>query len=325
MKNFKTLCASAILVLYALLAGASIDDNGDFEGWFIALCIIVPIAVFIIGMILHSAEKEQKRKALSKIPKTYSLDKEGVGCAFYTDSHNKRILAVSYDTSTHNTIEINGVEKGNSFSYMEHYFLIDDKNQQVLFVNAKGKNIKRKLIRYNEIIGVDISENGHSVFNKSTSSTVGRAIVGGVLLGGVGAVIGGVTGKSKEKKTIDSYKITIQLIDINNLTYEIEFIDHELELDDLGKKTLAEIKDYVNKIKSALLTIIKSNEMMNQAKVLEQVVNQKHIDTQEVKELPENNGYSIADELLKLSNLHKQGILTDEEFETQKQKVLNPN
>ena len=325
MKNFRTLCASAVLLLYALLAGASIDDNGDFEGWFIALCVIIPVVLIIIVVIHNSSKNEEKNKALSKIPNTYTLDQQGIDCAFYFDPQNKKILAVSYNASTHTTIEINGIEKGNSFNYGEHYFLIDDKNQQVLFIKAVGGVITHKIIRYNEIIGVDISENGHSVFNKSTSSAVGRAIVGGVLLGGVGAVIGGVTGKSKEKKTIDSYKITIQLIDINNLTYEIEFIDFELELDDLGKELLSQIKSYVNKIKSALLTIIKANEMMIQAQALEQVVSQKQIESQEIKALQENNGYSVADELLKLSDLHKQGILTDEEYEIQKQKVLNKN
>ena len=51
-----------------------------------------------------------------------------------------------------------------------------------------------KKIPYADILGVDISENGNSVFQKSTSSAVGRALVGGVLLGGVGAVIGGIAG-----------------------------------------------------------------------------------------------------------------------------------
>ena len=323
MKNFRTLCASTILVLYALLAGASIDDNGDLEGWFIALCIIIPIVLIIIGIAQYADKNEQKKQAFSKIPKTFTLDKQGTDCAFYTDAQNKKILAVSYSASTHKTIEINGIERGNSFNYGEHYFLIDDENQQVLFINAKKGTIRSKLIKYNEIIGVDISENGNSVFNKSTSSAVGRALVGGVLLGGVGAVIGGVTGKSKEKKTIDSYKLTIQLIDINNLTYEIEFVGAELELDELGKIIFSDIKEYVGKINSALLTIIKANELMNQAKVLDQIANQKQIENQEVKVLQANSGFSVADELLKLSELHKQGILTDEEYEIQKQKVLN--
>ena len=66
MKNFRTLCASTILVLYALLAGASIDDNGDLEGWFIALCIIIPIVLIIIGIAQYADKNEQKKQAFSK-------------------------------------------------------------------------------------------------------------------------------------------------------------------------------------------------------------------------------------------------------------------
>lgn len=207
MKNVKNLCAGVVLVLYALLAGASIDDNGDFEGWFIVLCTICPILiVFLIYYIVDSGRKneimigEQKTKALSKIPSTYTLDKEGVNCAFYTDLKNKRILAASYSASTHQMIEINSVEKSSSFNCYKHYFLIDDGNQQILFVHVTGGTIQRRLIRYKEIVGFDISEDGHSIFNKSISNVVGRALVGSVLLGGFGAVVGGVTSESVEKK-----------------------------------------------------------------------------------------------------------------------------
>lgn len=93
-------------------------------------------------------------------------------------------------------------------------------------------------------------------------------------------------------------------------------------LDTLKENIITEIKDYVSKIKSALLTIIKANEMVNQAKLLEHI-NQKNTENLDVKVLQDNNGYSAADELLKLSDLYKQGILTDEEYEIQKTKVLN--
>lgn len=238
MKNFRTLCASTVLILYALLAGASIDSNGDFEGWFIALCIIVPI-VIILGIVVYKANLDtEKDNARKNIPNTYTLEYEGIHSEFYYDSDNQKILAMAYDTSTHKITEIPNIIKSNSFNYVNWYFMVDDTNKQLIIVHTNAATIIHKIIPFNEILGVEISENGTSVFSKSTSNVVGRALVGGVLLGGVGAIIGGTTGKSKETKIIDSYKMIIQLSNIDCPTYEIEFVDSSLELDELTQDNI---------------------------------------------------------------------------------------
>ena len=334
MKNFRTLGASLVLVLYALLAGASIDDNGDFEGWFIAMCIIIPVVIIIAVIWKFTAENARKEEGRKKIPKTYVLESAYAPSnnEFYYDNQNKKVLALVYDTSEHKTIEVPNVEKSNSFQYSHLYFVVDEINKKIVCINAKIENIRVKTIFFNEIQGIDISEDGTSVFNKSTSSAVGRAVVGGLLFGGVGAIVGGVTGKSKEKKTLNSYKVTIQLSNISNPTHEIEFVTDPIELGTaLGDEMMKQIKICANKLKSVLTTIIKANEIQlnlqqAQAQAILQAETQKHLESTEPKAIQEqNNCSSIADELLKLSELHKLGVLTDEEFESQKQKLLNKN
>ena len=263
MKNFRTFCASAVLVLYALLAGASIDDNGDFEGWFIAMCIIIPVVIIIAVIWKLTAENARKEEGRRKIPKTYVLDSADSisNNEFYYDNQNKKVLAFVYDTSNHQTIDVPNVEKSNSFQYSNLYFVVDEINKKIVCINAKIENIRIKTIFFNEIQGIDISEDGTSVFNKSTSSAVGRAVVGGLLFGGVGAIVGGVTGKSKEKKTLNSYKVTIQLSDISNPTYEIEFVTDPIESGTVGDEMMKQINTCVNKLKSVLTAIIKANEI----------------------------------------------------------------
>ncbi len=329
MKNFRTFCASAVLLLYALLAGASIDDNGDFEGWFIAMCIIIPVVIIIAVIWTLTAENARKEEGRRKIPKTYVLDSADSisNNEFYYDNQNKKVLALVYDTSNHKTIEVPNVEKSSSFQYSNLYFVVDEINKKIVCINAKIENIRIKTIFFNEIQGIDISEDGTSVFNKSTS----RAVVGGLLFGEVGAIVGGVTGKSREKKTLNSYKVTIQLSDISNPTYEIEFVTDPIESGTVGDEMMKQIKTCVNKLKSVLTAIIKANEIQlnlqqAQAQAILQAEAQKHLESTEPKAIQEHNGSSsIADELLKLSELHKLGVLTDEEFEVQKQKVLNKN
>jgi hypothetical protein len=99
MKNFRTLCASTVLILYALLAGASIDSNGDFEGWFLALCIIVPF-IIILGIVLSRANLDaEKDNARKNIPNTYTLECEGDHSEFYYDSEQTLTMCVEKSLS----------------------------------------------------------------------------------------------------------------------------------------------------------------------------------------------------------------------------------
>ena len=50
--------------------------------------------------------------------------------------------------------------------------------------------------RYSDIVSIVYEENGTDVFNKS----IGGAVAGGILFGGVGAIVGGSTAKAKQIK-----------------------------------------------------------------------------------------------------------------------------
>lgn len=61
--------------------------------------------------------------------------------------------------------------------------------------------LKFKQIHYSQIVDLKVEEvNSYSSKNKSV---LGRAIVGGVLLGGVGAIVGGLSGQAKKSMRFD--------------------------------------------------------------------------------------------------------------------------
>ena len=330
MKNFKTILASITLVFFALLAGASIDNNGDLEGWFIALIVIVPLVITVGIVTYFDSRSSEKSSAQSKVPANYKKNAESTDSELYVDEINHKILVLAYGASSHDIIEIDNFDKTSVYAYNNHFFAVDDLNKQVLYVHADNLiEMFSKKIAYIDILGIDISENGNSIFQKSTKSAVGRALVGGALLGGVGAIIGGVTGKTKEKKIIDSYKITIQVNDTTNPTLEIELMEIPTELDDFGTSLLQEARTFANQVKSALLAIIKANDIelnlaqAQAAALLNAKAQQQMLESRENQILVQGTTYSVADELKKLADLHKAGILTDEEFEEQKKKLLN--
>lgn len=159
-----------------------------------------------------------------------------------------------------------------------------------------GKKINPKVFSYDDIIDYELLEDGESV----TKGGLGRAVVGGVLLGGVGAVVGGVTGKKKTKTLINSLKIKIT---VNNISIPSVYI-------------------------GLLMTQTKSNSIIYKAaysqaqqilSMLSIISSKREIERNEESVQP----ISVSDELIKLKALLDDGVLTKEEFETQKNKILS--
>lgn len=75
---------------------------------------------------------------------------------------------------------------------------IDDNSQQIAIREAVGEIRK---YTYSAILSCEVLEDGETTYKKS--STVGRAIVGGVIAGGAGAIIGGLSGKENKTKKLN--------------------------------------------------------------------------------------------------------------------------
>lgn len=81
---------------------------------------------------------------------------------------------------------------------------------------------------FEDIIGCELIEDGNSITSISSKkkSSLGKAVAGGVLFGGVGAIIGGTSGKTKSTAIETNYCNNLKLkITINNLSNPCEFIE----------------------------------------------------------------------------------------------------
>lgn len=186
----------------------------------------------------------------------------------------------------------------------EYYIAISNTREQ-LVVFCFGKKIIRKIINFDSIISVEVFENGKTTYTKSTSRTIGGAIIGGILAGGAGAIIGGTTGKTTKEQKINSLKIKILLRDVDNPTYTIDW--YEGEGLDITFGTSQKIYERCMKIKDAITVIIDKVDSKENTR------SDSNIDAT----------ISIADEILKLSKLKDMGILTDEEFDNKKKSLLS--
>ena len=86
-----------------------------------------------------------------------------------------------------------------------NYFRYDKINQKIMLIYSYYRADKKKYAVYNlsDILEFEYIEDGTS----QVKGGLGSALVGGALFGGVGAIVGGVTGTKNTKKVVNEMKI----------------------------------------------------------------------------------------------------------------------
>lgn len=189
-------------------------------------------------------------------------------------------------------------------AYNDYAFVTDDNNEFIAIV----KSASIQVLRYSDIVSISYEENGSNVYNKS----LGGAVVGGLLFGGVGAIVGGNTAKATQNKEVNSMSIKILLKNTSNPTI------------------------ILNIYSGATLKTKESTARMHYEGLMKEVAGIKDIFSIIIDITDKNNAQakmnptplmsstgSIADELAKLAKLKDAGILSEEEFNAQKAKLLN--
>ena len=176
-------------------------------------------------------------------------------------------------------------------------FHVDENRRQfaVTKTNLMGKEISRTVYDYDDIIDYELLEDGNTI----AQGGVGRALVGGTLFGGVGAIVGATT-RHKNKNTCSKLQIKITLNNIANSVAYINYIEAETKKSGFVYKTMYNV---AQETLSILNVICQSNKIeMN-------------------KERTGDNS-SEADEIMKFKKLMDEGIITEEEFAAKKKQLL---
>ena len=173
-----------------------------------------------------------------------------------------------------------------------------DELEVVAFFVEKTKRVE--VINYSDILQCDIVENG--VTDITTSSGVGRAIVGGIIAGGVGAVVGASTRGSKTREIIN--KLSLQIILKNSKTplYTYDILQKPVDKDTFLYKDAREI---ISRIFAHLSVVIEGNKTR---KTENSTINIENTD--------------VLMLIAKMDELWKAGVLTEEEFVMKKKELL---
>lgn len=151
-------------------------------------------------------------------------------------------------------------------------------------------------IPYDNIIGYELLEDGGSIIKGG----LGRAVAGGLLFGGVGAVVGGVTGKKTGKPTCTNLQVKIVLTNSSEPAHYLTLINTETKKDSfIYKQYYKDAQDICSKLEG----IMQENQHQN--------------NTQTVSAASDP-----AEELRKYKSLLDDGIISQEEFDAKKKQLL---
>lgn len=266
------------------------------------ICVLIFIVIHFTIIIYVASTSHEKPE---DFPSTAVLDQKCEHGHFYYDEQNRCLYVVGFGLSNETKTKIENVVKASSFAEIitSSYFLIDEINRHVVFIKATKKEIKSAVLDFDKLVGMEIMQDGKVIYKKGV---IGGALIGGALLGETGAILGGMAGDTTEGGMIYSYKIVFSVDDMKQPIIEFELLDEAIDISsDLERPVFASIKSFGGKVKSAVGSVI---ENANKARVSKVEVT--------------NPNMSIAEELKKLVTLKEAGVLTEEEFNAQKKKLL---
>ncbi|HHF0348760.1 TPA: hypothetical protein ACPJYY_000015 [Haemophilus influenzae] len=131
----------------------------------------------------------------------FSIEHKHYGC--------KTLVAVDRELENICLIELNNIPKG-----------LEDNSEKTF-----------KYLKADDILQVELFEGGNSV--TSSSRSIGGAVVGGALFGGVGAIVGGLGSSTKSSETVNKIQIRLVVNDKTNPIYDIDFLSVEIDKNEL--------------------------------------------------------------------------------------------
>lgn len=177
-----------------------------------------------------------------------------------------------------------------------NFLFLDENKRQWLVPGSFGGTKKSWVFTFSDIKEFELLENGGSV----SSGGLGRAVAGGILLGGVGAVVGGLSGG--RSSVVNNLQIKITTKDIDRPATYIKFISGGASYK-TNSFTYRQLFKKAQDVMSTLSVIVNGEQELATAE-------KSAVSNDAVKELRE------------YKQLLDEGIITQVEFDTKKKMLL---
>ena len=185
---------------------------------------------------------------------------------------------------------------------LSHKYLRIDEENKWWYYDIKKPAWTPRIFKFEDITDFEYLEDDDTVVTKGGLT---RAVVGGVLFGGIGAVVGGLTGKRESKSVINDIVVKISAKDKyrRNTIIQISVKNSTVKRDSLVYRA------YKQQAEQLLNVLAKMTDIANEDAA--------------AKEFPSAAPVvSGADEILKYKQLLDMGVISSEEFEAKKKQIL---
>lgn len=181
---------------------------------------------------------------------------------------------------------------------------IDEQRKKVCLIDHRQQNVSCRVVTYKDLLSSEIFEDGATVTKTVRSSQIGGALVGGLALGGVGAIIGGLSGKTKTSGKVKRIDLRITVNDTQSPLHDVNFLNVETKQDGFIYQGAMKAARHWHGLVEVLIRRADTDDQENLATISQPQLS------------------SVADELKKLADLRDSGILSVEEFQQQKTRLL---
>ena len=182
-------------------------------------------------------------------------------------------------------------------------------DHDAVFAGSGDKVAVMMELSASDILEVDVISDGKTVTKTSRGSQIIGTVVGGALLGGIGALIGGLSAESQSTPMTVGVKLRLLL---KNVTYPVHIID---------------FSEYSPSTSKALfLPEVHGPEAVEWAGLIKNFIGVSDETDDASTEKPsvshDDVSSSLASQVRQLAELREQGVLSDEEFKSAKKKLM---
>jgi hypothetical protein len=182
-------------------------------------------------------------------------------------------------------------------------FAIDEGRKKIGLITNQLNVVSIRVVSYRDLISSEIFEDGSTITRTSRNSQLGGALIGGIALGGIGAIIGGLSGNTRTSGKIKRVDLRLIVNDTQKPVHDVTFQNLEGNAGGL--------------IHQAAL-----NQARHWHSLCEVLIKRADIEDKELLAPQIDARLSVADELKKLADLLSSGVLSSEEFQKQKTVLL---
>jgi hypothetical protein len=198
---------------------------------------------------------------------------------------------------------------------------VDESSQKVCFID-NNHGVAKRVYSYKDLITSEIAEDGEAVTTTSRTSQLGGIILGGMVAGGAGAAVGALSANKSTKSEIQAITLQITVNDTRNPVYYIKFLYVVEAIRKNNPEYQYAIKQ-VNHWHGLISVLIRRADADTQETKQQELVSAVASNTSREEPPASIASTSVADELVKLADLLKQGLITSEEFSEMKKKLIS--